>query len=110
MPYYQLNAAIGRNRYGRKKYRNYFDQPDMKNMAVRNNGGGHFNHNLFGSNVIDGGGLPTELATAIDSAFGSFDTFKAAFKAGATQFGSGWAWLLCWKIRKFVELQIKTIH
>ena len=65
--------------------------------AVRNNGGGHFNHTLFWSIMgPNGGGNPTgELATAIDSAFGSFDTFKEQFSnAAATRFGSGWAWLI----------------
>jgi len=64
--------------------------------AVRNNGGGFYNHSLFWSVMSpDGGGLPTgDLAAAIDSAFGSFDAFKEAFsKAAATRFGSGWAWL-----------------
>ncbi len=65
--------------------------------AVRNNGGGHFNHSLFWSvlRAPSEGNAPTgDLAAAIDSAFGSFDEFKAAFsKAGATRFGSGWAWL-----------------
>lgn len=64
--------------------------------AVRNNGGGFYNHNLFWEIMSpNGGGLPTgELAQAIDSAFGSFDKFKEEFsKAGATRFGSGWAWL-----------------
>lgn len=65
--------------------------------AVRNNGGGHFNHSLFW-NIMgpNAGGAPTgELAEAINSAFGSFDAFKEAFaKAGATRFGSGWAWLV----------------
>lgn len=64
--------------------------------AVRNNGGGFWNHNLFWTVMSpNGGGLPTgELAAAIDSAFGSFDAFKEAFsKAAATRFGSGWAWL-----------------
>jgi Fe-Mn family superoxide dismutase len=68
----------------------------MNNMPVRNNGGGHYNHSLFWEIMSpNGGGLPTgELATAIDAAFGSFDAFKAEFsKAGATRFGSGWAWL-----------------
>src|SRR6218665_229532 len=65
--------------------------------AVRNNGGGHFNHslcwNIMGPNA---GGEPTgELGEAIKAAFGSFDAFKEAFaKAGATRFGSGWAWLV----------------
>jgi Fe-Mn family superoxide dismutase len=64
--------------------------------AVRNNGGGHFNHSLFWTVMSpNGGGAPSgDLASAIDSTFGSFDAFKAEFaKAGATRFGSGWAWL-----------------
>lgn len=66
-------------------------------MPVRNNGGGHYNHSLFWTVMGKGkGGLPSgELATAIDSAFGNFDTFKTQFSnAGATRFGSGWAWLI----------------
>lgn len=64
--------------------------------AVRNNGGGHFNHDLFWSILSpNGGGTPTgDLAEAMDAAFGSFDEFKTTFKnAAATRFGSGWAWL-----------------
>ena len=64
--------------------------------AVRNNGGGHWNHSLFWKVMSPtGGGTPQgALATAIDDAFGSFEKFKEAFSnAGATQFGSGWAWL-----------------
>lgn len=64
--------------------------------AVRNNGGGFYNHNLFWTVLSPkGGGQPTgELAEAINSAFGSFDAFKEEFsKAAATRFGSGWAWL-----------------
>ncbi len=64
--------------------------------AVRNNGGGYYNHNLFWEIMTpNGGGKPSgELASAIDSAFGSFDSFKEEFsKAAATRFGSGWAWL-----------------
>ena len=66
------------------------------NTAVRNNGGGHWNHSLFWQILSPtGGGLPTgPLAAAIDAKFGSFDGFKETFnKAGATRFGSGWAWL-----------------
>jgi Fe-Mn family superoxide dismutase len=66
-------------------------------IAVRNNGGGHYNHTLFWSVMSpNGGGTPTgELADAINAAFGSFDEFKAKFtNAGATRFGSGWAWLI----------------
>ncbi len=65
------------------------------NAAVRNNGGGHWNHSLFWQVLSPtGGGLPTgDLAAAIDAKFGSFDAFKETFnKAGATRFGSGWAW------------------
>lgn len=64
--------------------------------AVRNNGGGFWNHNLFWECMSpNGGGLPTgELASAIDAAFGSFENFQAEFaKAATTRFGSGWAWL-----------------
>lgn len=64
--------------------------------AVRNNGGGYYNHDLFWQVMSpSGGGTPSgDLATAIDSAYGSFDGFKETFaKAAATRFGSGWAWL-----------------
>lgn len=66
------------------------------NGAVRNNGGGFYNHSLFWSVMSpNGGGEPTgDLASAINGAFGSFEGFKEAFaKAAATRFGSGWAWL-----------------
>ena len=64
--------------------------------AVRNNGGGFWNHNLFWEIMSpNGGGNPTgELANAIDAAFGSYENFKDEFaKAATTRFGSGWAWL-----------------
>lgn len=70
--------------------------PEDIRTAVRNNGGGHANHSLFWLCMSpNGGGEPTgELADAINSAFGSMDSFKEQFaKAGATRFGSGWAWL-----------------
>ena len=66
------------------------------NAAVRNNGGGHFNHTLFWSVMSpNGGGEPSgALGDAINAAFGSFNEFKTAFSnAAATRFGSGWAWL-----------------
>ncbi|MBK6343207.1 MAG: superoxide dismutase [Flavobacteriales bacterium] len=69
---------------------------DMANMPVRNNGGGHYNHSLFWSLMApNSGGTPSgELAEAITRDFGSFDAFKEKFAAaGATRFGSGWAWL-----------------
>jgi len=70
--------------------------PEAIRTAVRNNGGGYANHNLFWEIMGPGaGGQPTgELAAAIDAAFGSFAAFKEQFaKAAATRFGSGWAWL-----------------
>ena len=71
--------------------------PEAIRGAVRNNGGGHFNHTLFW-NIMgpEVGGAPSgDLGAAIDAAFGSFDAFKEAFaKAGVTRFGSGWAWLV----------------
>ncbi len=65
-------------------------------MAIRNNGGGHWNHSMFWSIMSpNGGGEPKgEIALAINGAFGSFENFKKEFSnAGATRFGSGWAWL-----------------
>ncbi|HUH34440.1 MAG TPA: superoxide dismutase [Moheibacter sp.] len=72
-------------------------QKGMDKPAVRNNGGGYYNHNLFWTIMApNGGGNPSgELAEAIDAAFGSFENFKDEFsKAAATRFGSGWAWLV----------------
>ncbi|MDP0489900.1 MAG: superoxide dismutase [Verrucomicrobiota bacterium JB023] len=70
--------------------------PEGIRGAVRNNGGGHANHSLFWKTIAPGGAsAPSgDLAAAIDSAFGSFDSFKEEFaNAAATRFGSGWAWL-----------------
>ncbi len=70
--------------------------PEDIRGAVRNNGGGHYNHSLFWPSMsADGGGEPGgELGAAIGSTFSSFDDFKATFaKAAGTRFGSGWAWL-----------------
>ena len=69
--------------------------PEAIRTAVRNNGGGHANHSLFWTVMAPGGGAPSgDLAAAIDKAFGSLDSFKEKFSlAGATRFGSGWAWL-----------------
>jgi superoxide dismutase, Fe-Mn family len=71
--------------------------PGDKRTAVKNNGGGHYNHTMFWENMSpDGGGQPeSELASAIQSAFGSFSDFQAKLKeTGVNQFGSGWAWLV----------------
>jgi len=80
--------------------------PADKQAVVRNNGGGHANHSLFWTIMKpQGGGTPTgELAAAIDSTFGSFQTFKEKFAAAAaTRFGSGWAWLSVDKGKLIVE-------
>jgi len=91
-----LNAAIAGTDLEGKTIENILINLDKSNAAVRNNGGGFYNHNLFWTVMSpNGGGLPTgDLLEAIEASFGSFDEFKAKFaKAGATQFGSGWAWL-----------------
>lgn len=91
-----LNAAIEGTDLAGKSIEDILTSLDLNNKAVRNNGGGFYNHNLFWEVMApNAGGEPTgELATAINEAFGSFEAFKDAFsKAGATQFGSGWAWL-----------------
>ena len=92
----KLNDAIEGTDNEGKTIENILKNLDMSNKAVRNNGGGYYNHNLYWEIMSpDGGGKPEgELAKAIDAEFGSFDAFKDEFtKAGATQFGSGWAWL-----------------
>ena len=79
---------------------------DLNNKAVRNNGGGFYNHCLFWEIMSpNGGGLPVGvLFDAIDNEFGSFENFKTEFsKAAASQFGSGWAWL-CANIDGSVEV------
>jgi Fe-Mn family superoxide dismutase len=89
------NAIAGKDLEG-KSIEAILSGLDMNNTAVRNNGGGFYNHSLFWKVMSPkGGGKPTgELAKAIDAAFGSFESFKEAFsKAAATRFGSGWAWL-----------------
>lgn len=91
-----LNAAVAGTDMEGKTIENILINLDMKNAAVRNNGGGFYNHNLYWAVMSpNGGGLPTgDLLAAIESAFGTFEEFKAKFsKAGITQFGSGWAWL-----------------
>ena len=92
----KLNAAIAGTDLEGKTIVDILKNLDMSNTAVRNNGGGYFNHSLFweiiGPNC---GGKPKgQLATAIERDFGSFDEFKSKFSsADGTRFGSGWAWL-----------------
>ena len=92
----KLNEALQGSDQEGKSIEDILSNLDMNNKAVRNNGGGYYNHNLFWEIMSpNSGGKPSgELATAIDNAYGSFDAFKEKFsQAGATQFGSGWAWL-----------------
>ena len=91
-----LNAAIEGTDLEGKTIENILINLDKSNAALRNNGGGFYNHNLYWEIMSpNGGGKPSgELMEAIEKEFGSFEEFKAKFsKAGATQFGSGWAWL-----------------
>jgi len=91
-----LNAAIAGTDLETKSVEAILGDLDMSNKAVRNNGGGYYNHSLFW-NIMNPKGkeaLSGELKEAILAAYGSFEDFKTAFsKAAATQFGSGWAWL-----------------
>lgn len=92
----KLNAAIEGTELEGKSIDYILANLDLSNSAVRNNGGGFYNHKLFWKVMSpDGGGEPSgDLAEAINKSFGSYDGFKDAFsKAAATQFGSGWAWL-----------------
>ena len=91
-----LNKAIEGTPLDGKSIESILKDLDMNNMAVRNNGGGHYNHSLFWTVMSAQGRVAPQgdLAKAIDTAFGSFDAFKEKFAAaGATRFGSGWAWL-----------------
>jgi Fe-Mn family superoxide dismutase len=91
-----LNAAIAGTDLEGKTIENILINLDKKNAAVRNNGGGYYNHNLFWKVMSpNGGGEPKgDLMTAIERDFGTFEEFKAKFaKAATSQFGSGWAWL-----------------
>jgi Fe-Mn family superoxide dismutase len=91
-----LNGAIEGTDLEGKSIESILEKLDMDNKAVRNNGGGFYNHSLFWEILSpNGGGVPNgELGAAIDNAFGSFEAFKEQFSAAAkTQFGSGWAWL-----------------
>ena len=92
----KLNAAIEGTDLDGKTIENILINLDKDNKAVRNNGGGFYNHTLFWEvmNPEGKGRLSGDLKNAIETKFGSFDAFKDAFsQAAATQFGSGWAWL-----------------
>jgi Fe-Mn family superoxide dismutase len=92
-----LNAAIAGTEHESKSLLELNASAGAISTAVRNNGGGHYNHSLFWEILsANGGGNPSgELADAINASFSSFEGFKEAFsKAAATRFGSGWAWLL----------------
>ena len=92
----KLNGAIAGTDLEGSSIENILGNLDMNNGAVRNNGGGFYNHSLFWSvmNPNNTGELSGDLKDAIMAEFGSFEAFKDAFsKAAATQFGSGWAWL-----------------
>ena len=92
-----LNKAIAGTPNENKSLEELVKAAGTISPAVRNNGGGHWNHSFFWEILApNAGGKPSgKLAAAIDAAFGSFDEFKTKFSAaGATRFGSGWAWLI----------------
>ncbi len=92
----KLNGAIEGTDLEGKSIEDILTGLDLNNKAVRNNGGGFYNHRLFWNIMApNAGGTPSgAVANAINEAYGSFEAFKTAFKnAAATQFGSGWAWL-----------------
>lgn len=92
-----LNKAIEGTELDKMPIDEILKNVSKHSPAVRNNGGGYYNHNLFWSIMSpNGGGKPSgELAKAIDKQFGSFEAFKEKFSsAAATRFGSGWAWLI----------------
>lgn len=92
----KLNAAIQGTDLADKSIEDILRNLDMTNTAVRNNGGGYFNHCLFWNWMApNGGGEPKgDVLSAIEKSYGSFEEFKSKFaQAAATRFGSGWAWL-----------------
>lgn len=92
----KLNAAIEGTDLDGKSIEDILSNLDMNNTAVRNNGGGFFNHSLFWTILSpNGGGAPKgDLGKAIDEAYGSYEGFKEKFSSAAgSRFGSGWAWL-----------------
>ena len=104
----KLNNAIEGTELENQSIEEILASVSKHSGAVRNNGGGHYNHDLFW-NVLapNAGGTPSgDLADAINKAFGSFDEFKEKFAAAAaTRFGSGWAWLI---VNKEGELEVTS--
>ncbi len=92
----KLNAAVEGTDLDGKSLEEILTKVSNHSAAVRNNGGGHFNHSLFWSIMKPGGAeVPSSLSDSINSAFTSFDEFKNQFSnAAVTRFGSGWAWLV----------------
>jgi Fe-Mn family superoxide dismutase len=93
----KLNAALEGNDASGKRIEDILKNIGSSSTAIRNNGGGYYNHSLFWKVMSpDGGGKPSgELGDAINSAFGSYDSFKDQFtQAAGSRFGSGWAWLI----------------
>ena len=106
----KLNAAIDGSDLAGKSIEDILTSLDMTNGAVRNNGGGYYNHKLFWEILApEGRGrLSGPLADAVNTAFGSYDGFKEAFaKAAGTRFGSGWAWLCA---VSYTHLTLPTIY
>ena len=95
----KLNAAVADTPHDKQSIEEILTRLDMNNAAIRNNGGGFYNHCLFWQVMSpETSPLSGDLAEAIDKSFGSFDQFKGVFSAAAaTQFGSGWAWLCAHK-------------
>ncbi|MEO7445811.1 MAG: superoxide dismutase [Ferruginibacter sp.] len=91
-----LNKAIAGTEHENKSLEELVKNAGSISPAVRNNGGGHWNHGFFWDSLSAGGGNPTgKLSDDINAAFGSFEAFKEKFSAaGTTRFGSGWAWLI----------------
>ena len=92
----KLNACLVGSDLESKSIEEVLKGLDMNNSALRNNGGGYFNHCIFWESMSpNGGGIPSgNLLNAINSSFGSFDSFKDLFSnSAATRFGSGWAQL-----------------
>ena len=103
-----LNKAIAGTENENKSLDELVGSAGSISPAVRNNGGGHWNHTFFWNSIApNAGGAPSgKLADAINEAFGSFDTFKEKFAAaGMTRFGSGWAWLI---IKKDGKLDVSS--